>query len=279
MWIWELGLCERGDLAAITARAKASGVRWIAIKAGEEHANGQVTRARVEAVRAAGIECAAWWYSCPRTTAGELALIADLVKNQGIAHLIQDAEIEWESVPGPDKSRVPHDFRPEAKVFAKQVRDAIGPDVFLADAPWARPRSHGGLFPYAELGSIMNARFPQLYWEVAEVDGMRFADFMAAADQQWGDLNVGVPICPAGSTVDAQGVRHCPVDELNAFLDRYATRQAVSLWSWQHMNNAEWALLAKRAQDEPKAPIAPGDDQPVYAAPPPGSDDPPQNVA
>src|SRR5439155_14035214 len=190
--------------------------------------NGQVTRARVEALRAGGIECAAWWYSCPRTTAGELALLRDLVTNQGIRHLIQDAEVQWESVPGPTGTRVSHDFRAEAKVFAKQVRDAIGLDVFLADAPWARPKSHGSPFPYAEFGAITNARFPQFYWELAA--GMRFDDFVAAADQQWAALPSITEICPVGCTVDYRGVLHSPVSELGAFLARYAGRKAVSIW-------------------------------------------------
>ena len=232
LWIWELAKCENGDVGAIAAKAKSCGVSWVAIKAGEEHANGQVTRARVDALRAAGIECAAWWYSCPRTTAGELALLRDLVTHQGIVHLIQDAEIEWESVPGANGKRVPHDFRAQAKAYAKQMRDTIGPDVFLADAPWARPKSHGGSFPYAEFGAVTNARFPQFYWELAEVAGMPFEDFLAAADAQWAALPPITGVCPVGCAVDQHGVRHAPVAELGAFLDRYAARRATSLWSW-----------------------------------------------
>jgi hypothetical protein len=71
-------------------------------------------------------------------------------------------------------------------------------------------------------------------------------------------------VCPVGCTVDYRGMLHGPVSEFAAFLDRYSGRAAMSIWSWQHLNAAEWALLAERAN----APMVPPDDQPVHIAPP-----------
>jgi hypothetical protein len=255
IWIWQLSACEGGDVNAIAAKAVASGVSWVAIKAGDGTANGQVTLARVQALRAAGIECAAWWYSTPSTTATELAMITDLVQNQGLLHLIQDAEIEWETVPGPNNTRVSHDFSAQAAAFATQVRNAVGADTFIADAPWARPKSHGGTFPYTQFGAMVNARFPQFYWEVAEVAGLAQAPFLAQCDAQWLALDPNAVVCP-GSTVNQSGAVHCPIAELGVFLDRYAGRQACSLWSWQHLDAAEWALLAQRAATPPSGPVS-----------------------
>src|SRR5262249_51265018 len=159
IWISEWNRCEGGDLRAIAAKAAASGVSWVAIKAGESTSNGQVTRARVEALRASGIECAAWWDSRPANAADEVALLGDLVSNQGVRHLIQHAELEWESVAAATGERVLHDFRMEATAFATEVRSAVGSDVFVADTPWARPKSHRAKFPYAEFGAMTDARF------------------------------------------------------------------------------------------------------------------------
>jgi hypothetical protein len=250
IWIWELGACEGGSIAGIAAKARKSGVAWVAIKAGESNSNGQVTTDRVKAIRDAGLECAAWWYSRPGSTTGERALLQTLVDVQGVRHLIQDAEEEWETVKGPNGKPVPHDFRPDAKAFATQVRAALGADVFIADAPWARPQTHGGTFPYAEFGAMVDARFPQFYWEGS---GIPQPNFLQQADEQWAPLDTVARTSPVGSPVDGTGTKRCPVSEVGAFLDRYAGRAARSLWSWQHLDAAEWALLQQRAAVQPIA--------------------------
>lgn len=244
IWIWELSKCEGGNIAKIIARAKACGVHWVAVKAGEKTPTRQVTPALVAALRAEDIECAAWWYSHPSSVDAELVYLRDLVTRCGVRQLLLDAEEPWERAPA-DWSKV-RDWRHEAASFAARLRASVGPDVYLADAPWARPRSHGGPFPYAEFGDVMNARHPQFYWELAEAEGEPYEHFVATADLQWAERAPGETICPIGSCVDAQGVRHCPVSELDAFLDRYAARPAVSIWSWQHLNATEWALLEQR---------------------------------
>jgi hypothetical protein len=51
IWIWQLALCERGDPAAIAAKAKRSGVSWVTVKSGDSRPNGQVTPQFVDALR------------------------------------------------------------------------------------------------------------------------------------------------------------------------------------------------------------------------------------
>lgn len=236
IWIWELGKCEGGSVAAIVAKAKKAGVSWLAVKCGEESSDGQVTRALVEGLVAGGIRPVVWWYCRPEKFASQIAMLVAL-KALGVTAFLMDAEAEWD---------VP-DQKAEASTFAKELRAALGDDVFLADAPWARPLSHGGFFPYAEFGAVMNARMPQAYWELAEVAGEPFASFMPAVDAQWAKVAPGETICPAFSTLNKDGSKHAPVAELAQALDRYADRAAVSIWSWQHLNAAEWALLDARA--------------------------------
>lgn len=274
IWIWEWDACEGGDIDKILACCKAWGVSWLAVKCGEKTANSQVTPARVAELRAGGVECAAWWYSHPSSADAEVAYLTDVVTRCGVRHLILDAEEPWEREP--DDWTKPRDWRREASVFARSLRAAVGPDVFLADAPWARPKSHGGRFPYAEFGAVMNARMPQFYWELAEVGGESIGHFLATADLQWAETAPGSIVCPAGSCVDAQGAKHCDVSELALFLARYSARPAVSIWSWQHLNAQERALLEQRqrARVEADAPIAAADNQPVYVAPEQAARDP-----
>lgn len=242
IWIWELNRCDGGDLAAIAARCARTGVQWLAIKAGDSHSNGQVTKARVDTLRAAGIEVAAWFYSVPSTTDAQVQLATDLVHNQGIQHLIIDAEGEWEK-PGVD-------WRPKAKDFAAKLRAAVGPDVYIADAPWPIINCHPS-WPWAEFGGITNARMDQLYWRLAGVSSARFserADNLWVHHPQWNR-------CPIGCNVDYTGAKHGTVDDLEEFLDHYKDCQALSIWSYQHLNADEWAMLERRHSDSQGQPL------------------------
>lgn len=237
IWIWNLHACERGDPAAIVARAHAAGVSFVIVKAGEETSNGQVTAALVSALRAGGIECAIWWYCRPKMLDAQIAMLQGLQERAGVVHFVMDSEVEWDN---PDQRAV-------AAQFAQRLRTALGPDAFLADAPWARPVSHGSPFPYQAFGAVMNARFPQFYWELAEVAGEPASHFFPMCDMQWQQTAPGQLICPALSPVNENGTKHAPVEELSAALDRYAARPSVSIYSWQHLLPTEWAMLDARA--------------------------------
>jgi hypothetical protein len=242
IWIWELDKCEGGNLAAIVAKARVSGVSSVIVKAGEEAANGQVTAALVATFRTAGIEPAIWWYCRPKDFDAQLGMLKALQDRCGVTGFVMDAEAEWDT---PDN-------RPAATQFAARLRAELGPDAWLADAPWSRPVKHGGFFPYAQFGAVMNARMPQFYWELAKPE--EATPFLADCDLEWQQTAPGQSVCPALCTVNEDGTKHAPVSELAAALDRYAARPLVSIWSWQHLNAAEWALLAQRART--KAPIA-----------------------
>lgn len=237
IWIWELRACERGDAAAIAAKARRAGVSFVVVKAGEETSNGQVTAGLVNDLRVGGLECAIWWYCRPRSFDSQLAMLKGLQDTAGVRHFVMDAEREWDS---PDQ-------RALAGQFAQRLRTTLGPDAFLADAPWARPLSHGSPFPYAAFGAVMDARMPQFYWELAEAEGEAYPHFIEAADAQWAATAADAVICPTLSTVNKDGTKHAPISELALALDRYAARSGVSLWSWQHLSPAEWALLEERA--------------------------------
>lgn len=251
MWIWQLSHCERGSVFDIARRLVSCGVKWVAVKAGESHDNGQLTPEVIAILRGYGIECAAWWYSRPTTTASEIVLVKNLVEAKGIRHLIMDAEIEWETTRDPvSKKIVPHDWREHAGKFAEQLVDAINDDVFLADAPWAHPKAHP-LFPLDEFGQIMGARMPQFYWFLANDRVQHFCD---KCDDEWAAIETTVPVCPIGSTLNADGSKHASLKDMGFFLDRYQSAHASSLWSYQHMDPLEWQALKERAIVRPTIP-------------------------
>jgi hypothetical protein len=245
IWIWELPKCDGGSARAIAARAKRCGVAGVIVKVGEDGpVPEQLSSAFVQELAAGGVACAAWWYCRPRALEAQIAML-EVIRDRGITAFVLDAESEWDS---PDQ-------RPLAKTFATNLRAALGPDVFLADAPWARPIKHRAPFPYAEFGSVMDARMPQFYWKLAEEGGEPCDRFLADCDLEWAQTAPGALICPTLSTLNRDGTQHAPVSELAWALDRYAARQAVSLWSYQHLSVAEWAFLEERAAAAP--PLAP----------------------
>jgi hypothetical protein len=240
IWVWELSACERGSVPAILAKAKTSGVAGIILKCGEDGPTPeQVTPELVAEFAAAGVCLAVWWYCRPHAFDAQIAMLK-AVQAMGVTIFVMDAEKEWD---------VP-DNRPAAAQFAARLRAELGPDAFLADAPWSRPVKHGGFFPYAGFGTVMDARCPQFYWQFAKPEAQ--TPFLADCDLEWQQTAPGQSICPALSPVNIDGTVHAPVSELAAALDRYASRQAVSIWSWQHLTAAEWDLLETRA----KTPIA-----------------------
>lgn len=260
IWVWELARCEHGDPSAIAERARRAGASWVAVKAGDSRSNGQVTRALVEGLRAGGVECAAWWYSVPGTGDLQVAQLRELVDRAGVAHFVQDAEIEWETY---------GDHRAEAALLAERIRAAIGDDAYFADAPWPITHAHP-TFPFDAFGAIAQARMPQAYYAVAELDGGEpAARYLDDGDRAWASSSA--PVCPIVSPVNANGSKHAPVSELAAALDRYAGREACSIWSWQHLTDAEWALLEQRQRA--RADVTDGGrDAPVFTAPSPSED-------
>ena len=257
-FVWQLHMCEDGNIAKIIDRAHKAGFNWLCVHGGEKHLDPQFTSELVSGFEEAEITPALWWYSHPSSVDYEIEYLTDLIAKTGVQHLVMDAEEPWEREPTDWK--VTRNWKAEALQFATKLRAAVGPDVYLADAPWARPKSHGSPFPYNEFGSVMNARMPQFYWELAEKHGESYTHFVSTADLEWAQTGLpGTPICPIGSCVDEFGQMHCPVSELNEFLDRYQNRQACSIWSWQHLNSAEWELLYRRAELSP----------PVYVSPTP----------
>lgn len=267
IWVWNWGACEKGDAGAIAAKAKASGFDWIAVRSGESNADGTVTPARVAALRSAGLRVVGWWYSLPRTELEQLDQARALV-GMGIDALIVDAELEWEADKQPDGSWKSRDYRSQAFDFGHKLRAVVGEGTYLADAPWPKPKSHP-LWPFAEFGSVMDARHPQAYWGMS---GEPFAEYAPEWEAQWAALRSAVPVCPIAQTISADWKHRAPLLELGSFLERYGSRPARSIWAWPSTSAEEWAFLAARASTPIPNPLA-GDTEPLVI--PGGTDDEP----
>jgi hypothetical protein len=103
------------------------------------------------------------------------------------------------------------------------------------------------------MGFGLSARCDQLYFTLSE---QPFDVFAGRADANWAQRPAHDQAirCPIAGTFDwtnpktGRNWRRKP-DDLAAFMTRYIDRPLRSIWSWQHMNPVEWALLETLAAD------------------------------
>jgi hypothetical protein len=255
IFIWQWAACEGGDINAIIAKAKRCGISWLAIHMTKDCLQ------NVEALKVAGFYVAGWSYCVPGVS--ETATwIANAVacRRPGpdqLDAILPDCEIEWESRKTPDGSVVPSDRRPEAKLFADQLRAALGDDCFIGNCgAWQWPDRHP-IYPDHAFGSFWDAGMPERYWTMFSTTEPAKAA-LDESEKEWADtMNVGAykALIPIGSAFDgsAQGGQPLRPADVTGFLDRQET---CALWSWQHLPTTIWALLEQRAQAADVSPIA-----------------------
>jgi hypothetical protein len=240
MWIHQVARSERGDPAAIAARAKRAGLSYVVVKA----AHGptwwpQFSRPLVDALHLAGVRVCAYQRALGRVPAREARVLARAAR-VGADCLVIDAEIEYERKYA------------QAARYIDALRDVVG-DAFpvgLTSFPYIHV--HRG-FPYSVFLGPRGAQvnLPQLYWKLlgTNTDGV-FANSWA--------LNAiyGRPIRPLGQVFGRPG--------RGALLRfrRVAARHGVSgvsWWVWQHAGPTEWSavgapLVTKQQGVAPPAP-------------------------
>lgn len=254
----QLGTWRNGGpvLPDLFAEVKRAGATWLAVKSGDDDDNRNVTQAFVDGAHNAGIGVYTWNYCVPGAadTARQISQIR-LEYSKGVDGHILDAEIEWE---------LRGDRRPEAAAFVRVLRSLIGPDAWLAHAPWPIVSAHPA-FPFVELGEATQAQMDQAYWTMQNGSA---ASFLDRADRNWAQLAKDHPTAvswrmPIGAIFDGHqpgrqtGQTPTPTD-VALFLDRYGP--TCSLYTIDVCPRVVWEYLCTRA-----AVMAP----PTTPAPPP----------
>ena len=231
MWIWYVSASSGGELAAIVARARASGVTTVFIKSSDGSASywSQFSSRLVSELHANGLKACAWQYVYGSNPAGEAHLGAQAVAN-GADCLVIDAEAEYER------------RYAAAQTYLADLRAAIGPDypVGLASFPYV---SYHPKLPYSVFlgpgGAQYNA--PQMYWK----------DIGVSVDTVYANTYIANriysrPLFPLGQTYGSVSST-----EILRFREEAVDYGAsgVSFWDWQETNEHGWSALA--------APLAP----------------------
>ena len=226
MWIWHLANSEGGNLSALAARAKRTGVSTVYIKSSDGSTNywSQFSSTMVATLKSLGLRVCAWQYVYGTHPDGEAALGARAVA-AGADCLVIDAEAEYEG------------HYASAQTYIQDLRAAIGPNFPVGLASFPYVDYHPGL-PYSVFlgpgGAQYNA--PQMYWKDigTSVDNVYAHTFTHNRIYQR-------PIFPLGQTYS---------NPSSADLMRFRQLAAaygssgLSWWDWEETSSTGWASLA-----------------------------------
>jgi hypothetical protein len=226
MWIWYVSRSSGGEVPAIVARARASGVTTVFVKSSDGSTNywGQFSPQLVSELHANGLKVCAWQYVYGTNPAGEAHLGAEAVAN-GADCLVIDAEAQYEG------------HYAAAQTYLADLRTAIGPSypLGLASFPYV---SYHPSFPYSVFLGPNGAQYnaPQMYWK----------DIGVSVDTVYANTYIANriyerAIFPLGQTYGGVGATEILRFREEA-IDYGAT--GFSFWDWQETNEHGWGALA-----------------------------------
>lgn len=275
----------------LLASVKEVGAQWIAPKAGDGgHRGGFWTKEyaakAIPIFHTAGVKIFPWVYSYPNSTTAEVTLLKAVI-DEGTDGVFLDCEIEWQ--------RAGRFYAPFAAAYGKNLRAAIGPDVFVAHAPFPYVEWHRD-FPYEAFATFCDGVCDQLYW--TEIDGQGAQHHIDAVQPQWDSFYKSspasaIPRRPIGVTygrIELEKVQKTPppgkfaLKDLAYFVDWCESKQLpyYSLYSLEasaesaieYLRNRNAAKKSERKQDaiQPPAPlpvIVPPPSDPIVVKPTP----------
>jgi hypothetical protein len=232
MWIWQVAKSERGNPAAIAARAAAAGVSTVIVKGADGTTRWpQFSGALVAALHARGLKACAYHYLYGRKPSAEAAVSARVVA-QGADCLVVDVEGQYAG------------RYTAAQTYLGKVRAALGADypIGFTSLPYV---SWHATIPYSVFlgpgGAQVN--LPQVYWKDIGAPVDKVLTRTVAENTVYGR-----PLAPIGQLYGR--VTPSSVARFRA-LSAALGMQGTSFWSWQSAAPSGWSALAR-----PVAPVA-----------------------
>jgi hypothetical protein len=229
-FIWQVSRCERGDPAAIAAKAASTGTTHVLIKIAERsHAYGLDRFGRdlvapvAATLRARGLQVWGWHYVYGDQPVDEAEVAARRFRQLQLDGYVVNAEAQYKR---PGKSVA-------AQRFMATLRAGLPVDALVALSSYRYPALHRQ-FPWRVFLESCDLVMPQVYWEQAHNP----APQLARSIREFSDARlVGHvrPIVPTGAAYGAGNWRATPED-LVQFLNE-ARRQrlpAANFYSWDY---------------------------------------------
>ena len=229
-----------GTPAEVVARAKATGLRHLVIRASNPE-EGFYIRPTLEELlplaHAAGIKVVAYDGPAMEDIPGDVARAMEVVSFRTAGGDRVDAlgaDIE--------KTRAKNLYRPRALEYARRLRAAGGPGYPLV-AIVMNPNYHMSWYPFAELATAFDIMSPMDYWTGVTKDG---AGFVRKSVEMLGRF--GKPVSVIGQAYPIEGKGTYPsADVVVAALDAAKTSGAVgmSFWSWDTTRPDTWSAIKR----------------------------------
>ena len=245
MWIYEPAKTEGGNVNAIVAKAKATGLTHLWVRMGSAWDGFNVVpfvNQLLPAAHAAGIKVIGWDFPKFEPVEADIQRAIAMIRHttpggHQIDAFSPDIETRAEGTR----------LSPQAaKRYGSLLREAVGQDyTLIATVP--RPSKERPNHPYAEIVAGYDAIAPMIYW----LDRQPDTDVTGALR----DLaKFNKPVYPVGQAYDGlrEGGRKGvpPPDELFRFM-RFAEKHGaagVSFWSWQAANQPAWNAIREAVE-------------------------------
>ena len=254
MWIYEPARTENGNVAAIIAKAKATGLTHLWVRMGSAWDGFNVVpfvNQLIPAAHAAGIRVIGWDFPKLEPVDADVQRALTMIRHTTPGgHRIDafSADIETRA----EGTRISAE---SALAYGTALRAGVGPDyTLIVTVP--RPSKEKAGFPYPQVVSGYDAIAPMVYW----LDRQPDTD-VAGALRDLAKFNK--PVYPVGQAYDGspEGGRKGvpPPDELWRFM-RFAQNHGaagVSFWSWQAANQPAWDAIREAIEFRPPAPVPP----------------------
>lgn len=233
-----------------------SGFDWVAPRGADgAYVDKNWTAEHTRACNDVGVGVYRWVFSRPSSWQQEVDIAARF-KDEGDAGFIIDAEMPWQA-PG---------LFDIASKYCDALDSKLGPDYFIADAPWPYVSYHWALdvhgkpvsgFPFHSFAGRMNARMPQSYW--TEISGQGAQYHLPRIDAEWQKFDerfpdLARPVWPIGITygkaeMKRWGSQQLPPGEITpedvAFFDARYARGVRSYYSREAASEAVVQKLAE----------------------------------
>ncbi len=253
MWIYLPDKTEGGNVGAIIARAKATGLTHLYVRMGSAWDGFNVAPFMdkiLPAAHAAGIKVIGWDFPKLDPMGPDIDRARAMINYTTPSGDRIDAFSPDIESPAEGTRLTPEN----AKRYGAALRQVAGPDyTLIVTVP--RPSKERPTHPYTEIVAGYDAIAPMIYW----LDRQPDTD-VAGAMQYLSKYNV--PIYPVGQAYDGspEGGRKGvpPPDELWRFM-RFAEKHGaagVSFWSWQAANQPAWNAIREAVEFAPPAPTA-----------------------
>lgn len=261
MWIYVPDKTEGGNVAAIVAKAKDTGLSHLWVRMGSAWDGFNVAPFMdrlLPAAHAAGIKIIGWDFPKLDPMGPDLDRARTMINYRAPSGDKIDAFSPDIESPAEGTRLTPEN----AARYGAALREIAGPDyTLIVTVP--RPAKERPTHPYNEIVAGYDAIAPMVYW----LDRQPDTD-VAGALKFLSKYNV--PVYPVGQAYDGspEGGRKGvpPPEELFRFM-RFAEANGaagVSFWSWQAANQAAWNAVRDAVEFRPPPPAPPA---PVVVAP------------